>query len=153
MSEALNHRPHALSTPPHPCHEDPPYYPIPTNQIAPFSLLETSETPILPFLLILRQYLYHPTCAKSIANQSHLAEVKHLKSLVRNIIDPSRDLGHIDRSLKKSQQPQPQAEPQNDGEERKKPLTVAAVGETPGGSGQPRPGHQHPEGEVCEDCG
>lgn len=80
-------------------------------------------------------------------------EVKHLKSLVRNIIDPSRDLGHIDRSLKKSQQAQSQSEPQNDGEERKKPLTVAAVGETPGGSGQPRPGHQHSEGEVCEDCG
>lgn len=27
-------------------------------------------------------------------------EVKHLKSLVRNIIDPSRDLGHTDRALK-----------------------------------------------------
>ena len=24
-------------------------------------------------------------------------EVKHLKQLVRNVIDPSRDLGHVDR--------------------------------------------------------
>ncbi|CRG90391.1 hypothetical protein PISL3812_07435 [Talaromyces islandicus] len=29
-------------------------------------------------------------------------EVKQLKSLVRNIIDPSRDLGHVDRALKAS---------------------------------------------------
>lgn len=26
-------------------------------------------------------------------------EIKHLKSLVRNVIDPSRDLGHVDRAL------------------------------------------------------
>lgn len=29
------------------------------------------------------------------------AEVKQLKSLVRNIVDPSRDLGHVDRALGK----------------------------------------------------
>ena len=34
-------------------------------------------------------------CADNVA-----PEVKHLKSLVRNIIDPSRDLGHTDRALK-----------------------------------------------------
>lgn len=32
-------------------------------------------------------------------------EVKHLKSLVRNIIDPSRDLGHTDRALKAANAP------------------------------------------------
>ncbi|KAL1971793.1 hypothetical protein VTN31DRAFT_1881 [Thermomyces dupontii] len=29
-------------------------------------------------------------------------EVKMLKSLVRNIVDPARDLGHVDRALKQS---------------------------------------------------
>lgn len=28
-------------------------------------------------------------------------EIKQLKSLVRNIVDPSRDLGHVDRALGK----------------------------------------------------
>lgn len=31
------------------------------------------------------------------------AEVKALKSLVRNVIAPNRDLGHTDRALKKNQ--------------------------------------------------
>ncbi|KAJ5084857.1 hypothetical protein NUU61_009436 [Penicillium alfredii] len=31
-------------------------------------------------------------------------EVKALKSLVRNVIDPDRDLGHTDRALKKKQE-------------------------------------------------
>lgn len=30
-------------------------------------------------------------------------EVKALKALVRNIVDPARDLGHVDRALKKSE--------------------------------------------------
>jgi predicted Rdx family selenoprotein len=32
------------------------------------------------------------------------AEVKHLKSLVRNIADPTRSLGHVDRALNKANQ-------------------------------------------------
>lgn len=32
-----------------------------------------------------------------------VAEVKALKSLVRNVIAPDRDLGHTDRALKKNQ--------------------------------------------------
>ncbi|OJD11742.1 hypothetical protein AJ78_07540, partial [Emergomyces pasteurianus Ep9510] len=31
-------------------------------------------------------------------------ETKQLKSLVRNIVDPSRDLGHVDRALAKKKQ-------------------------------------------------
>ncbi|OKL59676.1 hypothetical protein UA08_05276 [Talaromyces atroroseus] len=31
-------------------------------------------------------------------------EVKHLKSLVRNIADPTRSLGHVDRALEKANQ-------------------------------------------------
>lgn len=30
-----------------------------------------------------------------------ILEVKNLKSLVRNVVDPSRDLGHVDRALGK----------------------------------------------------
>jgi hypothetical protein len=30
-----------------------------------------------------------------------MLEVKQLKSLVRNIVDPARDLGHVDRALSK----------------------------------------------------
>ncbi|KIY03345.1 uncharacterized protein Z520_00036 [Fonsecaea multimorphosa CBS 102226] len=37
-------------------------------------------------------------------------ETKELKSRVRNIIEPGRDLGHIDRSLKKGTSQQAQAE-------------------------------------------
>jgi hypothetical protein len=33
-------------------------------------------------------------------------ETKELKNRVRNVIEPGRDLGHIDRSLKKQQQQQ-----------------------------------------------
>lgn len=33
-----------------------------------------------------------------------VAEVKALKSLVRNVIAPERDLGHTDRALKKEQE-------------------------------------------------
>jgi hypothetical protein len=34
------------------------------------------------------------------------AEVKQLKASVRNIIDPSRDLGHVDRALNKASKPE-----------------------------------------------
>ena len=46
-------------------------------------------------------------------------ETKELKNRVRNVIEPGRDLGHIDRSLKKVQsqgQSQSQAQPQVDAE-------------------------------------
>lgn len=41
-------------------------------------------------------FFMHPSVIDSTA-----AEVKALKSLVRNIIAPDRDLGHTDRALKK----------------------------------------------------
>lgn len=37
-------------------------------------------------------------------DSNHHAEVKALKSLVRNVIAPERDLGHTDRALRKKQQ-------------------------------------------------
>ncbi|KAI5284931.1 hypothetical protein KEM54_000943 [Ascosphaera aggregata] len=59
-------------------------------------------------------------------------ETKQLKALVRDVIDPSRNLGHIDRSLKKSHQTDkggpPTTETEDDGEKQRK------------------------EQEACEDC-
>lgn len=44
-------------------------------------------------------------------------EVKALKSLVRNIIAPNRDLGHTDRALKKEQEKKDEEKAQ--GEQKK----------------------------------
>lgn len=38
------------------------------------------------------------------ADEDIRLEVKALKSLVRNVIAPNRDLGHTDRALKKEQE-------------------------------------------------
>jgi hypothetical protein len=59
-------------------------------------------------------------------------EVKVLKSLVRNVIDPSRDLGHTDRALKKGS-------------------TVATP--APKAAAAPKPSAQTtPADKACEDC-
>jgi predicted Rdx family selenoprotein len=42
----------------------------------------------------------------SLANHALFTEVKALKSLVRNVIAPERDLGHTDRALKAQQNEQ-----------------------------------------------
>jgi predicted Rdx family selenoprotein len=47
---------------------------------------------------------------------TNLAEVKALKSLVRNVIAPNRDLGHTDRALKKQAEEKKQQEPKQDDE-------------------------------------
>lgn len=48
-------------------------------------------------------------------------EVKVLKSLVRNVIDPNRDLGHTDRALKKQEGAEKKsAEPKKERKEEKK---------------------------------
>ena len=57
-------------------------------------------------------------------------EVKHLKSLVRNIIDPSRDLGHTDRALKAA--------------------NVAGQGHAQGGQDQRQ--DQGDEKKECQEC-
>lgn len=46
------------------------------------------------------------------------SEVKALKSLVRNVIAPNRDLGHTDRALKK-EQGEKEAKKEEKKEERK----------------------------------
>ncbi|EFR02956.1 selenoprotein W family protein [Nannizzia gypsea CBS 118893] len=65
-------------------------------------------------------------------------ETKQLKALVRDVIEPSRDLGHIDRALAKERgdDGQGQEQEQEQGEEREKGQT----GESQGGQGS------------CEEC-
>ncbi|KAJ5543534.1 hypothetical protein N7535_005958 [Penicillium sp. DV-2018c] len=60
-------------------------------------------------------------------------EVKALKSLVRNVIAPDRDLGHTDRALKKEKE-----------KEEEKGQAGQTKTETETGKGD--------EGKVCEDC-
>ena len=72
-----------------------------------------------------------------------LTEVKHLKQLVRNIIDPTRDLGHVDRH-KKDINPKPEIEPNklfNDSSEKIGGVEKPQVRE-----------EREREGNACEDC-
>jgi predicted Rdx family selenoprotein len=71
-------------------------------------------------------------------------ETKELKSRVRNIIEPGRDLGHIDRSLKKT------AETKEETETRKG-LDVSTQGST---SRDQQTGGVDEEKDTkdCEDC-
>ncbi|ETI25785.1 hypothetical protein G647_02559 [Cladophialophora carrionii CBS 160.54] len=63
-------------------------------------------------------------------------ETKELKNRVRNIIEPGRDLGHIDRSLKKgSTQP---ATPEASSKPESRPDAEVQDGQK--------------NGEACEDC-
>ncbi|KAI5299355.1 hypothetical protein KEM55_002259 [Ascosphaera atra] len=42
--------------------------------------------------------------------QGGFPETKQLKALVRNVIDPTRDLGHVDRALNKARAPEASAQ-------------------------------------------
>lgn len=90
-----------------------------------------------------------------------LAEVKHLKQLVRNIIDPTRDLGHVDGHRKDKK-----AEPTDNKTPTKTQTALASSrGETtiptdpdagiakgsPDDEGAKRDKEKR-SGEVCEDC-
>lgn len=46
-------------------------------------------------------------------------ETKELKNRVRNVIEPGRDLGHIDRSLKKGQSDTEPGQSQTEGQEKR----------------------------------
>lgn len=78
-------------------------------------------------------------------------EVKRLKALVRNIVDPSRNLGHIDRANDaKTQGLRPAVE------EKKKDGEEGAAGGVDGadaaGKGEASAQAQGREERVCEDC-
>lgn len=68
-------------------------------------------------------YMMHGRCLVMLFNawSNHFflhSEVKALKSLVRNVIAPNRDLGHTDRALKK-EQGEKEAKKEEKKEERK----------------------------------
>ena len=66
--------------------------PFPTQAALPI-IYQTSLFNTTPL-----SFPYSPPSKTTDSNpQLHPTEVKHLKQLVRNIIDPSRDLGHVDR--------------------------------------------------------
>ncbi|KAI1958212.1 hypothetical protein LOZ58_005327 [Ophidiomyces ophidiicola] len=59
-------------------------------------------------------------------------ETKQLKSLVRNIIDPNRGLGHIDRAMARSQLQQQQQPPiENTTEEMQQPAVMTGTAPPP----------------------
>ncbi|KAL4881347.1 Rdx family-domain-containing protein [Aspergillus karnatakaensis] len=66
-------------------------------------------------------------------------EVKALKSLVRNVIDPGRDLGHTDRALKMKKQ-------QQEGKEGSGATTGAGAAATVSTVAEPK------TEKECEDC-
>ncbi|EXJ88168.1 hypothetical protein A1O1_05096 [Capronia coronata CBS 617.96] len=69
-------------------------------------------------------------------------ETKELKNRVRNIIEPDRDLGHIDRSLKKQKNQEAEAQQQGDDQTTTLPEEPGAVEQ----SGKKE------ETKECEDC-
>lgn len=82
-------------------------------------------------------------------------ETKELKNRVRNIIEPDRDLGHIDRSLKKGQGQAQQADTGSMQSEKGK-VTEAnpAVHSLGKGEGEGQAKEQVNSGinTKCEDC-
>jgi Rdx family len=71
-------------------------------------------------------------------------ETKELKNRVRNIVEPGRDLGHIDRSLKKGQsQASENVEPKN---------TTAEESGVVGEKENSAPDLSESTDKKCEDC-
>jgi len=78
------------------------------------------------------------------------AEVKQLKALVRNIVDPSRSLGHTDRALRAANVPtqtQIQTQTSADGKRR----SVSGVSQDME-SGNANANVHGKEKESCEEC-
>jgi hypothetical protein len=75
-------------------------------------------------------------------------EVKQLKSLVRNIIDPSRDLGHVDRALKASKTTASADTPKGNGDALKTDLETDQRGKDQGKVDT----NQESQKDACQDC-
>jgi hypothetical protein len=73
-----------------------------------------------------------------------LAETKVLKQLLRDCIDPNRDLGHSDKHGKKKEvKTETETENQDD---------QAQAQQTQESTGQPKEVKRNPDGTICEDC-
>lgn len=94
-----------------------------------------------------------------VADADGIVEVKQLKALVRNIVDPTRNLGHVDRALNKANKDKdvPKTErkeatkPESSAEQQQVVVdatTTAAVAQTSEKEVNPPVKSQ----EVCEDC-
>ncbi|KAL5365592.1 Rdx family-domain-containing protein [Aspergillus floccosus] len=69
-------------------------------------------------------------------------EVKVLKSLVRNVVDPSRDLGHTDRALRAANVPVQEGGVSGVSQESQSQAQTATASEGRGAG----------QGQECEDC-
>ncbi|EDN07040.1 selenoprotein domain-containing protein [Histoplasma capsulatum] len=74
-------------------------------------------------------------------------ETKQLKSLVRNIVDPSRDLGHVDRALAQKKGAGKAAEGAVDTE-----MAMAAVVQTQAQAGSATATTATSATNICKDC-
>jgi hypothetical protein len=72
---------------------------------------------------------------------SHLVETKVLKQLVRDHIDPNRDLGHSDKHGKKKEE-KTETGSQNQAQAQQ---IQESTGET-------KEVKRNPDGTICEDC-
>jgi hypothetical protein len=78
---------------------------------------------------------------QDIYEYSHLAETKVLKQLVRDHIDPNRDLGHSDKHGKKKEE---KAETESQDQTQ--------VQQTQESTGEAKEVKRNPDGTLCEDC-
>jgi predicted Rdx family selenoprotein len=97
-----------------------------------------------------------------VADADGIVEVKQLKALVRNIVDPTRNLGHVDRALNKANKDKEDVstteskeatKPESSAEQQQVVVvvdatTTAAAAQTSEKEGNPPVKSQ----EVCEDC-
>lgn len=81
-----------------------------------------------------------------------LVEVKHLKSLVRNIIDPSRSLGHTDRALRAANVPNQTQQTGSEGDGNARKTSVTGVSQDQEGEQGQGQGVHGREKERCEEC-
>lgn len=79
-------------------------------------------------------------------------EVKHLKSLVRNIIDPSRSLGHTDRALRAANVPTQAQQTGSEGDGNARKTSVTGVSQDQEGEQGQGQGVHGREKERCEEC-
>ncbi|KUL86243.1 hypothetical protein ZTR_08416 [Talaromyces verruculosus] len=89
---------------------------------------------------------------------SGFPEVKQLKALVRNIVDPTRNLGHVDRALNKEKKDKEDVstvegkeatKPESGAEQQKQQVVDATTAAAQTSESDANPPKSQ---EVCEDC-
>ena len=98
--------------------------------------------PGMPYLLSDR--------AEGFGGADDITEVKQLKALVRNIVDPTRNLGHVDRALNKEKKDSPaEAAKPEDGAKQQQEQTDNTATSSVSHTAEVNPPRVQ---AVCEDC-